>query len=62
VFGTGHTTTFNPEDGGSIASETLVSNHQTTGRNPENRDFYFFAMKTSNCAICAYVFDTLAQL
>jgi hypothetical protein len=30
----------NPEDGGSTASETLVSNHLTTRRNnPENKEF-----------------------
>jgi hypothetical protein len=34
-------TKFNPEDEDSTASETLVSNHQTTQRNnPENHDFY----------------------
>jgi hypothetical protein len=34
-------TNLNPEDGGSTASETLVSNRLTTGRNtPEYRDFY----------------------
>jgi hypothetical protein len=34
---------FNPEDGGSTASETLVSNHQiiTRRKNPENRGIYF---------------------
>jgi hypothetical protein len=31
---------FNPEDGGSMASETFISNHQSTLRNsPENQDF-----------------------
>lgn len=32
-----------------VASETLVSDHQTTRHNnPENRDLYFSAVKTSN--------------
>jgi hypothetical protein len=39
-------TNFKPEDGGSKASETLVSNHQTTlHNNPENHDFYIPAGK-----------------
>jgi hypothetical protein len=39
----------NPEDAGSTASKTLVSNHQITRRNtPENHEFGFCAVKTSN--------------
>jgi hypothetical protein len=35
-------TKFNPEDGGSAASETLISNHQSTRRkNLENQEFPF---------------------
>jgi hypothetical protein len=34
-------THFNPEDGGSTVSETLVSKHHTTERNnPEDRELY----------------------
>jgi hypothetical protein len=43
------TTKFNPEDGGSTASEMLVYNHQTTRlTNPENHDFIFPAVQTLN--------------
>jgi len=42
---------FNPEDGGSMASETLVYNHQTTQHNnPENHDFCLFNVRTLNYA------------
>jgi len=47
------TTTSNPEDGSNTASETLVSNHQTTRCNsPENHDFYFSVVKASNYESC----------
>jgi len=39
----------NQEDGGSTASETVVSNHRTTRlNNPENLQFCFFSVETSN--------------
>jgi len=40
---------FNTEDSGSVASKTLVSNHQTTQcNNPEHHNFYFSTVKTFN--------------